>query len=174
MSRTVLVLALVSCAVLPAACRTSPTVERREEVRQGALIDRTVKSYHVVYSANRGKVGYLKVFDVVEGGGQPYEWKYVYDLDFTELGFVDQFGNAYLYKPYTEFEQDIHRRSLRVMRLPADSAERNVMRMLRIDPAVDNVTFPPATASDFRPAAPVPTAAAAPVPAEEPAESTEE
>jgi len=38
---------------------------------------------------------------------------------------------------------------MRVDRMPADSTENNVMRMLGLDLSRDNVTFPVATAADI-------------------------
>lgn len=144
----VLVLALAA-AVAPAlaGCGTTPGERSSGD---GALMDRQVRSFHVVYSEHTGKVGFMKVFDVVEGGGPPYQWKYVYDLQWNELGFIDQFGTAYQNKPYSPFEQSAQPRPIRVVRLPSDSAQRNAMRMLGIDPAYDDVTFPLATDADIR------------------------
>ena len=153
MKSAVLVLAAASLAVaaLP-GCKSGPTEEDRLAGYDGEHMHREVRSYHVVYSEHRGRVGYMKVYDVVEGGGPAYQWKYVYDLDWKELGFIDQFGTAYLNQPYTSFTQDAQPRTIRFVRLPADSAQRNAMRMLGIDPALDDVSFPVATDGDVAPA----------------------
>jgi hypothetical protein len=148
MLRRLLPLVLLGCALLPAACRTQLSEGRREQVQRGAHMHRTLRSYHVVYSEHRGRVGFVKVFDVAEAGGHAYPWSYVYDLDFNELGWVDQFGGAYQYVPYTRFEREIHGAGPRVVQMPADSLENNVMRLLGIDPALDNVSFPRATQAD--------------------------
>lgn len=141
---------VVACAALAAAsCRSSPSEGRREEIRQGAKIQREIKDYRVIMAGHRGKVGYLKVYDVTEGGGTPYEWKYVYDINWRELGFVDQFGGATKYHFYSPSEQQQQNRELRATRLPSDSLEANVLRMLDIDPSTDSATFPVATKADI-------------------------
>jgi hypothetical protein len=149
MSRPLTCLALCLLALAPAACRTSPSMSRREAIEKGALIRREVKGYHVISAAHRGKVGYVKVYDVTEAGGPPYEWKYVYDNDWHELGFVDQFGGATKYHYYSPSEQAQQNQTLRATRLPSDSLERNVLRILDIDPSTDELTFPAARQSDI-------------------------
>ena len=145
----VLAVCVAALAATAAGCKQMPSDAEVEANRDGAQMHRDVRSYHVVYSDHRGKVGYVKVFDVTEGGGPAYRWKYVYDLDWNELGFIDQFGTAYQNKPYSPFETDFQTKPIRVVRLPSDSAERNAMRMLGIDPALDDVTFPAASAADL-------------------------
>jgi hypothetical protein len=149
MNRPTVALSLAFLALAAASCRTSPTDARREEWERGALVQRKVKQYHTIVSAHTGKVGYVKVYDVVEGGGVPYEWKYVYDANWKELGFVDQFGGATKYHYYSPSEQAQQNLDLRATRLPSDSLQRNVMRMLDIDPSTDDVTFPVATTADI-------------------------
>jgi hypothetical protein len=149
MSRPLTCLALCLLALAASACRTSPSDKRRAAVEGGALIHREVKSYHVISAAHRGRVGYVKVFDVTEGGGPPYEWKYVYDNDWRELGFVNQFGGATKYHYYSPSEQVQQNQTLRATPLPSDSLERNVLRMLDIDPATDELTFPVASRADI-------------------------
>lgn len=149
MHRLIASAALAATLLAAAGCRSTLTDERVHQIHSGALISRSLKSYHLVYSENDRKVGYLKVFDVQEGGGPTYPWRYVYDLDFNELGYIDQFGNAYRNVPYGTFQQEIHDKSFRVDRLPADTLEANVMRMLGINPAFDNVTFPVASSADL-------------------------
>jgi hypothetical protein len=104
----------------------------------------------VIDSAHTGLVGYLKTFDVTEGGGPTYPWRYVYDRDWTELGFIDQFGSAYRYHRYSTAEQVQQNQTLRADRLPSDSIEANVMRILGIDTATDSVTLRPATRADIQ------------------------
>lgn len=149
MSRSLTCLALCILALSATACRTSLSDKRRAAIEGGALIKRDVKSYHVIQAAHRGRVGFVKVFDVTEAGGPPYPWKYVYDNDWRELGFVDQFGSAYKYHYYSPSEQVQQNETLRVTRLPSDSLERNVLRILDIDPSTDELTFPAATRSDI-------------------------
>ena len=138
------ILAVLAAAVLvaPACTSTSTTTTRWGNVEDGALMKRSLRSYHAVNSAYQGKVGYMKVFDVTEAGGPVYQWKYVYDLDYNELGFIDQFGNAYQYHQLPEVSQRAQQETMKVTEMPADSTERNTMRMLGIDPATDDVTFP--------------------------------
>ena len=149
MSRTLTCLVLCCLALTASACRTSKSRSRLEAIEQGALIQREAKAYHVIQAAHRGRVGYVKVYDVTEAGGPPYEWKYVYDNDWHELGFVDQFGNATKYHYYSPSEQAQQNQTLRATTLPSDSLERNVLRMLDIDPSTDELTFPVATHSDI-------------------------
>jgi len=149
MNRPIAALALVSLAFVAGACRSSPSDARFEEWRHGAYIKQTPKAWHVIVSAHRGRIGYLKVFDVTEGGGAPYEWKYVYDADWRELGFVDQFGGATMYHYYSPAEQAQQNDVLRATKLPADSIQRNVLTMFGIDPSTDDVTFPVATRADI-------------------------
>lgn len=149
MYRPLTCLALCILALSAPACRTSLSDKRRAAIEGGALIKREVKSYHVIQAAHRGRVGYVKLFDVTEAGGPPYPWKYVYDNDWRELGFVDQFGSAYKYHYYSPSEQVQQNETLRVTRLPSDSLERNVLRMLDIDPSTDELTFPAAARSDI-------------------------
>jgi hypothetical protein len=143
------VLALAACALGLAGCRFANPEPRVRAVREGALMDRELRSYHVVYSEHRGPVGYLKVYDVREAGGPSYRWSYVYDKAFTELGWIDQFGHAYAYHRYPEGAMPVPTEPLRVVELPTDSVQRNAMRMLGIDPATDNVSFPPASDADI-------------------------
>lgn len=149
MNRPLIGLALVAAALCAGACRSSPSEARLKEWEKGALVKKDVTGYHVIVSAHRGKVGYLKSYDVREGGGAPYEWKYVYDGDWKELGFIDQFGGAYLYHYYSPAEQAAQNQVLRMTKLPSDSIQRNVMLMLGIDPVTDDVTFPVATRADI-------------------------
>jgi len=138
------ILAVLAAAVLvaPACTSTTTTQTRWGSVENGALMERSLRSYHAVNSAYQGKVGYMKVFDVTEAGGPVYRWRYIYDLEYTELGFIDQFGKAYQYHVLPTISQAAQKKPLKVTEMPADSAERNAMRMLGIDPATDDVTFP--------------------------------
>jgi hypothetical protein len=149
MNRPTVALLLAVLTLAAASCRTSPSDARRKAIDEGALVQRKVKAYHVIVSAHKGKVGYVKVEDVTEGGGVPYEWKYVYDADWRELGFVNQFGGATKYHYYSPSEQAQQNEDLRATLLPSDSLQRNVLRMLDIDPSTDDVTFPEATNSDI-------------------------
>ena len=150
MNRRFLVLALTGlAAVFAASCRSSPSEQRLRELEQGANIKKTLVGYHTIVSAHKGKVGYLKVYDVTEGGGPAYPWKYVYDADWRELGYITQFGTATMYHRYSPSEQAFQKRELRGSVLPSDSPERNVMRMLEIDPSTDDVTFPAASQADI-------------------------
>ena len=149
MNRLTCTLALLGVAIAAASCRTSPTDERVAEVAKGALIHRQVKAYYVIVSAHKGRVGYIKDYDVTEGGGPAYDWKYVYDSSWKELGFIDQFGTAYQYHYYNPTEAAQQNLDLRLMRLPSDSLQSNVVRMLGADPATDDVTFPEATHADI-------------------------
>jgi len=150
MRRRLAVLALCCLVALPlAACRSALSERRVEEIERGDLMSRRLLSYHVAHSAQAGNVGYVKVFAVREAGGHEYPWKYVYDQEWNELGFVDQFGNAFVYQARTEFERDIHGSGLRVRRLPSDSSERNVARILGLDPALHDMTFPEASRADI-------------------------
>jgi hypothetical protein len=150
MRTRVLVPAVLAAALAAASGCSSPAKgPGPEAVRDGSLVHKELRSYHIVQSTHSGKVGYMKVYDVTEGGGPSYRWRYVYDLDWNELGFIDQFGTAYRNKPYTPFEQDAQPRTIRVVRLPSDSPERNAMVMLGIDPALDDVSFPVASAADI-------------------------
>jgi hypothetical protein len=150
MIRPTSTLALIGLALAAASCRTSPSDARREEWANGALIHRQVKEYRVVLAAHRGPIGYLKTFDVTEGGGPAYEWNYVYDSNWKELGFVDQFGAATKYHYYPPSEQAQQNLDLRATKLPSDSLSANVLRMMDIDPSTDELTFPVAKTSDIK------------------------
>jgi len=151
MVRIIPTLACVALAFVSlTACRSRQTHERMTQVNSGALIVKgDLLSSHTIRSEYDGKVGYLKVYPVREAGGPVFPWKYVYDLDWNELGWVDQFGTAYTYHRYAKFQQQIHKTTLRIDRMPADSTENNVMRMLKLDVTRDNVTFPVATVNDI-------------------------
>ena len=149
MSRRLLYLALAAVALAPAACHQSSTHHRDRQVMDGSLVKKTLRSYHTIQSQYDGKVGYLKVYDVSEAGGPTYPWRSVYDLDYTELGFIDQFGMAYRYHHYPEIGQEAHDTTVRVDRMPADSTENNVMRMLGLDVSRDDVSFPVASQVDL-------------------------
>ena len=140
-------------------------------IREGANIQRTLKEHHVIVAAHRGRVGYIRVEDVRESGGPTYEWKWVYDANWTELGFLDQFGNAYKYHFYSPAEQAQQNRDLRLTRLPSDSPEANVLRILGIDPSTDDATFPRATRADITGDTGVHIAGPGIVPAKAPAEA---
>src|SRR5678809_175640 len=149
MSRPLTCLALAVLALAAPACRTSPSERRLEEINKGALVHYEPVGYHVIQAAHRGRVGFVKVYNVTEAGGPPYEWKYAYDNDWREMGFVDQFGNAYKYHFYSPSEQVRQNETLRLTRLPSDSLERNELRILDIDPSTDELTFPEASRSDI-------------------------
>ncbi len=149
MLRPTLSIALLAALLAPAACRSSPSEARLNEWGRGALIHRTTRAYYVIDSAPRGKIGYVKLEDVQEGGGPTYPWRYVYDADWNELGFIDQFGGAYRYHRYSPAEAAQQNLEMRVDRLPSDSISANVLRMLGVDPATDTVTLPPATREDI-------------------------
>ncbi len=149
MRRFTVLAVLAAMLVALAGCRTTLTPSKLKQIEQGSLVVKDLRSYHVVYSEYQGKVGYLKVYDVQEANGPTYQWKYVLDLEFNELGFVDQYGTAYRYHRYSHNEQAIHDKQMRLDHMPTDSLERNVMRMLEIDPALDNVSFPTASRGDL-------------------------
>lgn len=140
---------LTILAVLAAAALAAPACQSSTETRtswgdfdESDLMRRQLRSYHAVNSAYQGKVGYLKVYDVTEAGGPAYRWRYVYDLSYNELGFIDQWGNGYRYHRLPEADASAQQKPMRVEHLPSDSTEANVMRMLGLDPSVDEVTFP--------------------------------
>jgi hypothetical protein len=141
-SLTTLAVLAAAFAVAPACQSSSTTSTDWSNMDEGDLMRRTLRSYHAINSAYQGQVGYLKVYDVTEAGGPVYQWKYVYDLDYNELGFIDQWGKAYRYHRLPVADASAQRKPMRVEHLPADSTENNVMRMLGIDPALDDVTFP--------------------------------
>jgi hypothetical protein len=150
MLRATLVVAVFSLILAAApGCRSRSTHARMTAIHTGKLMQKELRSYHTVRSEYDGKVGYMKVYDVREGGGPSYPWRYLYDLEWNELGFIDQFGSAYRYHRYAEFQQEAHDTTMRVDRMPADSTENNVMRMLGLDLSRDNVTFPLATSADI-------------------------
>jgi hypothetical protein len=149
MIRPLPTLAILGLALAAGGCRTSLSDARRKEIDDGALIQRQVKEYHVILAAHRGPIGFLKVFDVTEGGGVPYRWSYVYDSNWRELGFVDQFGGATKYHYYPPSEAQQQNQVLRAVKLPSDSLEVNVLRMMDIDPSTDELTFPLARTEDI-------------------------
>jgi len=142
--RSLTILAVLAAAVMAApACQTSSTTRTNwSDIEEGDLMRRSLRSYHAVKSAYEGQVGYLKVYDVTEAGGPVYQWKYVLDSDYNELGFIDQWGKAYRYHRLPDADASAQKKPMRVEHLPSDSTESNVMRMLGLDPAVDEVTFP--------------------------------
>lgn len=148
--RALVLTALCLAAPLAAGCASGTESDVAKAARDGLDITRTLKSYHVVQSAHSGPVGFLKVFDVQQGGGAIYTWKYVYDKDYRELGWVNQMGQAFQWEKYPPGAMPNPREPYRVRSLPVDSIERNTMRMLGIDPALDEVTFPVALAADIR------------------------
>jgi hypothetical protein len=149
MFRQSFTIALVGLALGAASCRSSLTDSRRMEWEGGAGIRQRLKSYHVIESAKLGKVGYLKVKEVEEFKGPTYDWSYVYDRNWNELGFIDQLGGATAYHYYSPSEQAAQNTVLRATKLPSDSIQRNVMRILGLDLTTDDVTFPPATQADI-------------------------
>lgn len=142
-------LALAAALAAP-GCRSAMSAEEEAAVANGSRMRWELKSYHLIYSEHRGPVGYMKVYDVTEAGGPAYTWKYVLDKDLKKIGWVDQFGNAYLIHQYPRGSMPDPREGERVIRLPSDSIQRNTMRMLGIDPALDNVSFPVAKEGDIR------------------------
>lgn len=149
MSRPLTYLALAVLALAAPACRTSLSENRRTAIEKGALIRYEPVGYHVIQAAHRGRVGFVKVENISEAGGPPYQWKYIYDNDWRELGWVDQFGGATKYHYYTPSEQAQQNETLRAERMASDSLERNVLRMLDIDPSTDELTFPVASRADI-------------------------
>jgi hypothetical protein len=148
MFRSTFTLATIVLALAAASCRSGPSDARRQEWNSGAGIHGTLTGYHTIMSAHKGKVGFLKLYDVTEFGGAPYPWKYVQDVDHKELGFINQFGTAYIRHEYAPSEQAQQNRDARYDVLPADSLENNVMRMLGIDVTTDRLTFPESTHED--------------------------
>lgn len=148
LSRT-LAIAVLFAPALVAGCGSIPTKAERAAVAEGSRFERELAAYHVVNSANTGRVGFVKLYDVAEHGGARYQWRYVCDLNHNEVGFIDQFGAAHQLKPYSPFESGFQKYSVRDITLPSDTVERNVMRMLGIDPAFDDVTFAVATTADI-------------------------
>jgi len=169
MIRPTSTLALIGLALAAASCRTSPSDARRREIDNGALVHREVKEYRVILSAHNGPIGYLKTFSMTEGGGPPYDWNYVYDKDWKELGFVDQFGSATKYHYYPPSEQAQQNVDLRATKLPSDSLQANVLRMMDIDPSTDELTFPVARTEDITGTTLVPLAGPGIVPSKSPA-----
>jgi hypothetical protein len=178
MFRSTYTLATIVLALAAASCRSGPTDARRQEWDSGAGIKGQLTGYNTIVSAHKGKVGFLKTYDVTDFGGPAYPWKYVQNVDHKELGFIDQFGKAYLRHEYSPWEQAQQNRDARYDVLPSDSLENNVMRMLGIDVTTDRLTFPATTQADIAgdtgaphlagpgitpaPAAPAPAPAAAP------------
>ena len=150
MLRRTVALMLLAAALAPAACQSKASYERMNQIHTGSLMKEELRSYHTIQSEYDGMVGYMKVYDVSEAGGPAYPWRKIYDLEWNELGFIDQFGTAYRYHEYAKFQQEIHDTTVRVDRMPADSTENNVMRMLGLDVSRDNVTFPIATSADIQ------------------------
>lgn len=149
MSRPLTCLAVAVLALAAPACRTSLSDARREEIARGALIKRTPKEWYVIVAGHRGRVGYMKLEDVTEGGGPTYPLRYVYDNDWHELGLVNQFGTAWKWHYYSPSEQAQQNETLRAVPLPSDSLQANVMRILGIDPSTDDLTFPVANRADI-------------------------
>jgi hypothetical protein len=133
---------LLAAALGATACASAPSEGSVQATRMGALMKRRLHSYHLVYSEHRGPIGYMKEFDVAEAGGPVFRWKFIYDRDFNELGWVDQRGHAFRAERYPPGAQPNPAEPFRFERMPMDSVERNTMRMLGIDPALDDVSFP--------------------------------
>ena len=131
------------------ACRSAMPDSERSGREAGTDMHYELKSYHLVYSEHRGPVGYMKVTDVTKAGGPTYTWKYILDKDFTTIGWIDQMGHAFQYVPYPPGSMPNPREPLRVITLPEDSMSQNVMRMLGMNPAADNVSFPVAKEGDI-------------------------
>jgi hypothetical protein len=149
MFRPTFTLLPIVLALAAASCRSGPTDARRAEWGKGALIHGELVDYRTISSAHKGVVGYIKVYNVTEAKGNPYPWKYVYDADWKELGFIDQFGKAYVRHEYSPSEQAQQNRVARWDVMAADSLENNVMRMLGIDVTTDRLTFPATTHEDI-------------------------
>jgi hypothetical protein len=148
MFRSTFTLATIVLALAAASCRSGPSDARRQEWDSGAGIHGKLTGYQTILSAHQGKVGFLKTYEVTEFGGPSYPWRYVQNVDHKELGFINQFGTAYIRHEYSPAEQAQQNRDARYDVLPADSIENNVMRMLGIDLTMDRLTFPDATHED--------------------------
>lgn len=148
--RALALAALLVALPLAAGCANSTNSRAAQQAMDGTDLKWTLKSYHVIESVHNGPVGYLKVFDVQQAGGPIYTWKYVYDRDFNELGWVNQLGQAFRREKYPPGAMPDPKEPYRTHTMPADSIERNAMRMLGIDPAIDDVTFPVAKDGDIR------------------------
>ncbi len=140
---------LAGCALLGGCAVMEGGPGGTARAARGDGFRRTLKSYHVIQGQRLGKVGFMKVYDVQEAGGPVYTWKYVYDLSINELGWFDQTGRAFHAKPYTDFQRDTQPESVRVIDLPDDTVSRNVLRMLGITAASDEVSFPVASDADI-------------------------
>lgn len=141
---------VVAAALVAGGCRSSKPDSEVNAVEHGALMKRKLVSYHVAHSDRSGAVGYMKVFDVTEAGGPTYRWSFILDKDFVEKGWVDQYGTAFRYAPYPPGAQPNPRETFRFSQMEPDSLARNAARMLGLDPASDNLTFPVAREGDVR------------------------
>jgi hypothetical protein len=149
--RTLALALVLLAAPLAAGCASAASPERANKAAaDGMFFHRTLKSYHVVQSAHRGPVGFLKVYEVQEAGGAVSAWKAIEDPEHKELGIVNSFGKAWQWEEYPPGAMPNPREPYRLREMPVDSIERNAMRMLGIDPATDEVTFPVAQAGDIR------------------------
>lgn len=146
--RSKLAVALTALLLVPAACRSADSTVA-DAPTHGDEVSRTLVDYDLVYNDTIGKVGYLKTYRVQHAGESPKHFRYVFDLDFEELGFFDRFGNAWVYDRYSPFETEIHGTPMRTRKMQDDLVGRNAMRMLGLDPNVGSVTFPQAQEGDI-------------------------
>ena len=146
--RTKLSLALVALFLIPAACGTA-----RDSVADaptsGAAMQRTLVEYNLVYNDTVGKVGYMKAYLVSHAGEPAKVFRYIYDLDFNEVGFFDGRGNAWAYDRYPPHEAEIHGVPLRNREMQGDTVGRNALRMLGMNPNIGGVSFPAAAEADI-------------------------
>jgi hypothetical protein len=142
----VLAVSLVAAAALGAAACGS--TKKGPPPSPGTDLAMQIKGYQVVWTRG-GKLGYMRTYDVSRRGESPVEIHYLEDLDFRQVGWVANDGQAerWVYPPTKVAEAK--RITFDRVTLPVDTLENSVKRIFEVDPLTE-IALRPAADADFR------------------------
>ena len=124
--RSLVAAALVVAAAFGASgCRSSGAAA---PAGGGAGVAMKIKGYRVVWTRG-GKLGYLKTFDVSRPEEPTVELHYVCDLEFRDIGWIANDGQAERYEIPEQKVREAYRESFERVTLPVDTLENQVRRI---------------------------------------------
>ncbi len=139
--RTVIGFALVlSFAAAAAGCRS-----RAPKEDPGPAM--AIEDYRVIWTRG-GKLGYLQTYDVSRPNEPTVRLHYVHDLDFRQVGWIADDGQAERYDYPPSRVAEARRTAFERVTLPVDSMEAQIRRILQVDPRTE-IALQRATATDL-------------------------
>lgn len=133
---------LVSAFVVAAAalgvagCRSSAQTGTRTTVYDPNTVDMKLRNYQVIWTRG-GKLGYLKTFDVSRPEEKPVRLHYVSDLEFRDVGWVADDGQAERFDYMNPETREARRTTFDRVPLPIDTIENNIKRIFLVDPTLE-------------------------------------